>query len=478
MKRTLYLKFLLAYVLFGIFGFIVVATFVYSMTFDRLRRDKAENMYQVATQIANTYAADLYNSETSLETVYEELSTLSMYMDGSPIWIINPSGRLVIDSSRPLGPGEEVVVNGFDPTVTGSSYYTTGDFWNSFNHDVLSVFAPITANYKVQAYVVIHASIPALQDQANTFLNISYLMLIVLFLLSLIILIFFTELVYVPLRKITTATEQYAAGNMGYEFSVESEDEMGYLAASLSYMAGEIARQEDDQKKFVANVSHDFRSPLTSIRGYLVAMQDGTIPPEMHEKYLGIVINETDRLTKLTNELLTLQNLNAKGGMLLDKTDFDINQVIRKVAESCEGSCRDKHISIELVLTDNKMLVNADVDKIQQVLYNLVDNAIKFSHHDSSIKIETTEKHSKVFVSVKDSGIGIPKEDQKLIFDRFYKSDSSRGKDKKGTGLGLSIVKEIIKAHEENINVISTQGVGTEFIFSLPKAAAMDAEDE
>ncbi len=477
MKRTLYLKFLLAYVLFGIFGFVVVATFVYGMTYDRLRRDKAESMYRMATQIANTYAADLYNAETSLETVYGELSSLSVYMDGSPIWIVNPSGRLVLDSARPLGPKDEIVIEGFDPTVTGSSYYTTGDFWGSFSREMLSVFAPITADYKVQAYVVIHTSIAGLQEKANTFLNISYLMLIVLFLLSLIILIFFTELVYVPLRKITTATEQYAAGNMGYEFSVESEDEMGYLAASLAYMAGEIARQEDDQKKFIANVSHDFRSPLTSIRGYLVAMQDGTIPPEMYERYLGIVINETDRLTKLTNEMLTLNNMSTKG-MLLDKSDFDINAVIRNVSESFEGTCREKRIAIELILTDEKMLVNADVSKIQQVLYNLVDNAIKFSHHDSSIKIETTEKHSKVFVSVKDSGIGIPKEDQKLIFDRFYKSDLSRGKDKKGTGLGLSIVKEIIKAHDENINVISTPGVGTEFIFSLPKSAAMDADED
>ncbi|MCR5670453.1 MAG: GHKL domain-containing protein [Butyrivibrio sp.] len=477
MKRTLYLKFLLAYVLFGIFGFIVVATFVHSMTLDRLRKDKAETMYQVATQIANTYAADLYNSETSLEVVQDELFSLSTYMDGSPIWIVNPSGRLVLDSSRILAPGEEVVIKGFDPTATGSSYYITGDFFGSFDGEMLSVFAPITANYKVQAYVVVHTAMSELENRANNYLNISYLMLVVLFLLSLIILIFFTELVYVPLRKITTATEQYAAGNMGYQFSVESEDEMGYLAASLAYMAGEIARQEDDQKKFIANVSHDFRSPLTSIRGYLVAMQDGTIPPEMHERYLGIVINETDRLTKLTNEMLTLNNMSTKG-MLLDKSDFDINAVIRSVAESFEGTCRQKRIAIELVLTDDKMLVNADMSKIQQVLYNLIDNAIKFSHHDSSIKIETTEKHSKVFVSVKDSGIGIPKEDQKLIFDRFYKTDLSRGKDKKGTGLGLAIVKEIVKAHDENINVISTAGVGTEFIFSLPKAAAMDADDE
>ena len=320
---------------------------------------------------------------------------------------------------------------------------------------------------------MIHYAMSSLEAEANSLLNISYIMLVILFLLSLIILIFFTEIVYIPLRKITEATEQYASGNMHYEFSVESEDEMGYLAASLSYMASEIARSEDDQKKFVANVSHDFRSPLTSIRGYLEAMIDGTIPPEMHEKYLTIVLNETDRLTKLTNSLLTLNNLNTNG-MMLNKTDFDINRTIRNVAASFEGTCRQKMIAIELVLTGDEMYVVGDVDKIQQVLYNLLDNAIKFSHHDSVIKMETTEKRSKIFVSVKDSGIGIPKDDLKLIWDRFYKSDLSRGKDKKGTGLGLSITKEIIQAHGEHINVISTEGVGTEFIFSLPKSSMED----
>ena len=137
-------------------------------------------------------------------------------------------------------------------------------------------------------------------------------------------------------------------------------------------------------------------------------------------------------------------------------------------AASFEGTCRKKAISIELILTGEVMPVKADLEKIQQVLYNLLDNAIKFSHQDSIIKIEITEKKHKIFVSVKDSGIGIPKDDLKLIWDRFYKSDLSRGKDKKGTGLGLSITKEIIHAHEEHINVISTVGVGTEFIFSLP----------
>lgn len=473
MRKTLYLKFCLAYLIFGFFGFVIVATFVSSMTFEHLRREKADALYKEATLIANTYASDLYNNNTTLDTVKYQLDALDTYLSAT-IWIINPSGRMILDSSAPMDVENEVVVENFDPTVTQGSYYTVGTFFDSFDEEMISVFAPITSNYMVRGYVVIHYPIRSIQVSSDSLLNISYIMLVILFLLSLIIVIFFTEMVYIPLRKITEATEQYAAGNMHYEFSVDSEDEMGYLAASLNYMASEIARSEDNQKKFVANVSHDFRSPLTSIKGYLEAMLDGTIPPEMHEKYLTIVLNETDRLTKLTNSLLTLNNLNTKG-VMLDRTDFDINQVIRNVAASFEGTCRQKNVAIELVLVGEYLYVNADMGKIQQVLYNLLDNAIKFSHHDSAIKIETTEKRSKVFVSVKDRGIGIPKDDLKLIWDRFYKSDLSRGKDKKGTGLGLSITKEIIHAHGEHINVISTEGVGTEFIFSLPKS---DIDDE
>ena len=376
---------------------------------------------------------------------------------------------MILDSRAPLDVENETVIEGFDPTVTENSYYTVGYFFDSFTQEQLSVFAPIASYYKVRGYVVIHYPISNIAASCNSLLNISYLMLIILFLLSLIILIFFTEMVYLPLRRITEATEQYASGNMHYEFQIDSEDEIGYLGATLSYMASEIARSEDDQKKFVANVSHDFRSPLTSIKGYLEAMLDGTIPPEMHEKYLTIVLNETERLTKLTNSLLTLNNLNTKG-MLLDKNIFDINKVIRNTAAAFEGTCKSKTIGIELILTGDELYVNADVGKIQQVLYNLLDNAIKFSHSDSIIKIETTEKHNKIFVSIKDRGIGIPKDDLKLIWERFYKSDLSRGRDKKGTGLGLSITKEIIHAHGEHINVISTEGVGTEFIFSLPVA--------
>ena len=227
---------------------------------------------------------------------------------------------------------------------------------------------------------------------------------------------------------------------------------MGYLANTLNYMSSELNKMEEYQHSFIANVSHDFRSPLTSIKGYLEAIKDGTIPPELYDKYLGILISETERLNKLTQGMLTLNSLDSKGFL---------------------GTCNAKDIVLDLTFAADIQMVYADLGKIQQVLYNLIDNAIKFSHEDSIIYIQTSIRYEKIFISVKDTGIGIPKDSQKKIFERFYKTDLSRGKDKKGTGLGLAIVKEIIQAHGENIDVVSTEGVGTEFIFSLPKATAL-----
>ena len=466
MRKTLYLKFLLAYLIFGLFGFILISTFSYRMFRSTTIRKEAESLNREAVLISSSYASKLYNSEITIESIHSQLEELSTYLSAE-IWIISPAGRIVLNSATEVDLSSQTVVPGFDAGSLEGSSYTTGTFFNHFDEDVLSVLAPITTNFSLRGYVVIHYPMRNLNETVDRLISISYLTLLILFLLSLIILIFFTEIVYMPIRKITKATEEYAAGNYHYPLSVDSRDEIGYLAATLSYMADELARGDDDQKKLVANISHDFRSPLTSIKGYLEAMLDGTIPPEMSEKYLLIVLNETERLTKLTNSLLTLNNLNTTG-MILEKADFDINLVVRNVAASFEGTCLKKNIAIELVLTGDTLLVNADLIKIQQVIYNLVDNAIKFSHQDSYIRLETSIKHNKVFVSVKDNGIGIPKDSIKQIWDRFYKTDLSRGKDKKGTGLGLSITREIIRAHGENINVISTEGVGTEFIFTLP----------
>ena len=246
MRKTLYLKFVLGYLIFGFFGFLVVATFVSSMTLEHLKREKADSLYKEATLIADTYASDLYNSNVSLETVKDQLDALSAYLS-SQIWIINPSGRIIMTTDAPLNVEHETVVEHFDPTVTAGSFYTVGDFFGCFDQDILSVFSPITSNFTVRGYVVIHTPMSAIRASSESLLNISYILLVIFFLLSLIILIFFTEMVYLPLRKITAATEQYAAGNLHYEFSVDSEDDR--LSCRLPFLHGKRDRAQRGQSE-------------------------------------------------------------------------------------------------------------------------------------------------------------------------------------------------------------------------------------
>ena len=193
MRKTLYLKFILAYVIFGIFGFIIITTFVPSMTREQLTREKADALYSEATLIANTYASGLYTNDTSLDTVKAQLDALSLYMESS-IWIINPSGRMVLNTDTPLNVEEVVVIEDFDPTATAGSYYNVGDFFGCFQENMLNVMAPITSSYKINGYVVIHTPMADIEKSCNSLLTISYITLGILFLLSLIILIFFTEM--------------------------------------------------------------------------------------------------------------------------------------------------------------------------------------------------------------------------------------------------------------------------------------------
>ena len=432
-------------------------------------------MYREANVIAAGRLTQTYKEDTSaMQDIYSSLLALASYNSGE-IWLMNTKGEILLNTAKEYDPDNPEPVVNFDPTRLAGSYYQKGDFFGHFTTDVLSVVAPITSNYRAKGYIVIHYSLNQLEIEKNSFLNINYITLLIVFVFSLIILLAFTFIVYLPLQKIIYAANEYASGNLNHKVPVETDDEIGYLSASMNYMAGELNKSGEYQRKFVSNISHDFRSPLTSIKGYVEAMLDGTIPVEMQEKYLNIVLSETERLNKLTKGLLTLNNFDDKS-TLLDIMDFDINSVIRNTAATFEGICQQKQISIDLTFEVHELLVTADMGKIQQVLYNLIDNAIKFSHPDSAIFIETSEKHEKVFVSVKDTGEGIPRESIKKIWERFDKTDPSRGKDKKGTGLGLAITKEIIQSHNENINVVSTEGVGTEFTFSLPKAKEIREE--
>ena len=418
--------------------------------------------------VATDYLPQFFSEQISLNDVHTQLSGIETHLNAA-VWFVDRDGVMITSAqSENFSPAPHKIAD-FNPAEIGSSRYMTGDYHGYFNEDVITVLAPVVYDYSSRGYLLIHKSMYDITQIQDLLMHSAYISLAVIYLLSFMILLAFRFFVYRPLSKITEAAKQYASGNLEYEIPVNTEDEMGYLSASLNYMSSQLRDMEDYQKKFVANVSHDFRSPLTSIKGYVEAMADGTIPQEMQEKYLKIILFETERLTDLTHDLLTLNEFDTKN-LLLDKVAFDIHEIIKNVAASFEGVCTQKKISFELIFASKHLEVVADKRKIQQVLYNLLDNAIKFSDSESDITIETTNRGDKVYISVKDNGIGIPRNALNKIWERFYKTDLSRGKDKKGTGLGLAIVKEAIQAHGENINVVSTEGVGTEFIFSLPKA--------
>lgn len=465
MTKSLYSKFILGYLLFGLLGFITIATFSSHITHLYLVEKTADAMYDEANLLASAYSDIYQGKNVSLATAKPQLEAVATYLNARA-WVLNNRGMVVAETS----PGTHVAmtIEGFDPTMTGNNSYVIGRFFNMFTEDTLSVIAPITGNFNTYGYVVLHLPLSQVTHEQNDILNIVYITAVIIFLLSLIILLVFTKTVYFPLKKITAGAKEYADGNLDYTIKVDSSDEMGYLANTLNYMSDELNKIEDYQRSFIANVSHDFRSPLTSIKGYLEAILDGTIPPDLYDRYLNIVIAETERLNKLTQSMLILNSMDSKG--FLSRSNFDINRVIKDTAATFEGTCNSKNIVLDLTFTDDVLMVYADLGKIQQVLYNLIDNAIKFSHSDSVIYIQTIPRYEKVFISVKDTGVGIPKESINKIWNRFYKTDTSRGKDKKGTGLGLAIVKDIIQSHGENIDVVSTLGVGTEFIFTLTRS--------
>ncbi len=468
MKSTLYLKFIIIYIIFGFLSVFTVATLNSGLITEPITKTIATNLYREANLVASDFLPGYFSEQITPGNVHTQLHGMEAQLDAA-VWFVDRDGNMLIQAQSDDFPAAPDMIKDFNPAEIGNAKYIIGNYHEYFDEEVITVIAPVVQNYFPSGYLLIHKNLDYVNEIRGLLMAASYITLFVIFILSFMILLAFHFFVYLPLSRITEAAKQYASGNLDYEIPVNTEDEMGYLSASLNYMSSQLRDMEDYQKNFVANVSHDFRSPLTSIKGYVEAMADGTIPPELQEKYLKIILFETERLTDLTQDLLTLNEFDTKH-LLLNKEAFDIHEMIKNVAASFEGRCTQKKITIELIFATKHLQVMADQRKIQQVLYNLLDNAIKFSDADSTITIETTERGNKVYTSVKDYGIGIPKKALNKIWERFYKTDSSRGKDKKGTGLGLAIVKEAIQAHDENITVVSTEGVGTEFAFTLPKA--------
>lgn len=290
---------------------------------------------------------------------------------------------------------------------------------------------------------------------------------------SLLLAFYMSRKISRPLYDMNRAAKEMAKGNFDQKIEVNEHSEIGQLSETFNSMARALKKYEDTRQSFVGNVSHELKSPLTSIQGFIQGMLDGTIKDEDRNSYLEIVLSETKRMNALIVDLLELVKIESDQ-FPMHMTDWDVNELLRKGIITFINKIEEKNIELSVDISENKTMVYADEDRITQVVTNLLDNAVKFCEKGGNIKIWTSISSDKVTVNISNSGKIIPEEDLKYIFDRFFKVDKSHNRKTPGTGIGLSIVKEIINRHDENIWVNSKEGMGTVFSFTLTLSDAKE----
>ncbi|MCM1525496.1 MAG: HAMP domain-containing histidine kinase [Ruminococcus sp.] len=268
-----------------------------------------------------------------------------------------------------------------------------------------------------------------------------------------------------PLKEMTLAAKKFGEGDFSHKVMITDRNEMGFLANTLNDMASSLEAIEENRKSFISNVSHELRTPMTTIGGFVDGILDGTIDKSQHREYLKTVSEEINRLARLVRSMLNISKYEA-GEMRLQTEDFNITELTVKTVLLFEKRIEEKNIEIRGLDAD-KFFVNADMDLIQQVIYNLTENAVKFVNAGGYISYGFRTEDGMVTVVIRNSGDGLKKSEIGKVFDRFYKTDESRGRDKTGVGLGLSIVRSIIKLHDGWIQVRSKTGEYTEFEFAV-----------
>ena len=348
----------------------------------------------------------------------------------------------------------------------------TGDLFGIYHTRYYTVGVPVEHDGDILAYVFLSTEANDIGYYVLDLLDIIIFGALLATVVSSVAFYIVTKNLTKPLRSMAKATKSFSGGDFTVRVPVEGEDEIAQLAVSFNHMADSLADMESVRRNFIANVSHELKTPMMTIGGFVDGILDGTVPQEKERQYLETVSEEIKRLSRMVKSMLGVARMEA-GDMELKKENFNINELVCQTLFAFEQKIEDKNLEI-IGLDSDEIFVCADSDLIHQVVYNLVDNAIKFCNEGGRLSFAYTVKEGKVFVSVRNTGEGLPQHELPRLFDRFYKTDKSRALDKTGVGLGLYIVQTIINQHKGDLIVQSVEGEYTEFTFSLdasdPKA--------
>ncbi|MGH4137268.1 ATP-binding protein [Clostridium sp.] len=466
-KKGLFSKMLATYTIIISMSLIIIASFL-SYWFQNYFFDERKDQFLSNSNMIQDYAKKYMAGEVTSQQVNDIITIIGDYIK-SDIWLTNSSGFVYAVSNQEHKEfmGKQVFAKELGELRLGHTFEVTGPYAGIFDKAVRVYGTPIMEAGTYRGSIILYNSIEELSQSLKRVYEIIWISSIFAIILSCIIIYYFSQKIIIkPLAEINSVARKISNGDVDKRVYLKSDDEIGELAQSFNFMADSIEKNEKNRREFISNVSHEIRSPITSIKGFISGILDGVIPEEKEKYYLSIAYEEIQRLTRLVNDLLDMSAIEA-GEFSLRIMEVDINEIIRLTVINYETKIKGKRASVDVCFEEDNLFVAGDKDRLVQVITNLLDNSIKYVNAGGKIKISSKTKGKKAFVSVFNDGPKIAEEDLLHIWDRFYKADKARTA-KDSTGLGLSIVRNIITQLQEDIWVENKEN-GVCFTFTLMK---------
>ena len=479
-KSTVLKKYLSTFLLILLISFFTLGIMLYAFVSNYKTNEKKELLTRNATNIADTISKNglVNNTSDNLQPKYnlknesiinDTLKTVSENIN-SDIIVTDLQGKILLYSniSNTMNTEGTVAQNMINKIKT-DQFTGINTVGNVYNYECYTVGIPIVDETQNIAVGAVFASVDAknMNDFGFEITKLFLIASICALALAFFVIWYLTLKMVKPIHSMTKAANAFGKGDFSQRVEVKTNDELSELADSFNEMAASLEASEKVRKNFIANVSHELKTPMTSISGFVEGILDGTIEKDKQNHYLRIVLNEVKRLSRLVKSMLNLSKIDDKD-IVLHKSTFEVLGLTLNILDLFEEKIKDKNIEIKGLEDCVGTFIYADYDLIYQVIYNLLENATKFVNQDGYIKILISNQNNNLVFSIANSGEGISKDEISLIFDRFYKTDKSRSKDKVGIGLGLYIVKKILHLHDGNIKAESIEGKECKFTFFIP----------
>lgn len=469
--KTIYSK-LIAISLSVLVGGFILLTAGLNIAYKNYIIEQTQSELTRLAQDFNQLLNDNYTLNTlPVSSIREELYRLERYAS-LKVWIVPSGGNMVVTEENA---DIELIKKELDAAEIDAVFKLGKPIFRAANYATLpenqyyTLIYPIAIEGQRIFVLYLNKSLPFINQTVADINRFAIYTLILASLYAGITLFLSAKRVSDDIKRLSQGVKFVAKGNFDYAFDTTRKDEVGELCRNFNQMTKELKDMEGARRKFISDLSHDLRSPITSIKGYTVGILDGTIPPEKWEKYLNIVKDEAERLTKMINDILDLSKIQTEA-MQLNLSEFDVHELLLNIVDRFEARILEKGVEIKTRLATGDVRVEGDVQLIERVIYNLMDNAVKFVEEDGTIELLTDIKDKKILVGIRNTGQAIPEDKLSQIWQRFMKGDMSRGLEKRSSGLGLAIVKEILDAHGEKIDVYSNPYLGVMFVFSMSRS--------